>query len=97
EAVVMLRREDHVLESAGLCGARPLPRVESSRIERARILAAVAPLSIGEGVHPEVGEQAKFRALPPELRSRWHGKVWRDLRQLERPARRRADGRCTRR
>src|ERR1035437_5118911 len=97
EAVVMLRGEDHVLESAGLRGARPLPRVEANRIERAWILLAVAPLAIGEGVHPEMGEQTEFRALPPELRSRRHGKVRRDLRQLERPARRRADGRRTRR
>src|ERR1035437_10257118 len=70
ESIVMLRRQDHVLESAGPRRARPLPRVESPWIELLWLFATVAPFAIGEGVHPEVREHPELGPLPPELRTR---------------------------
>jgi hypothetical protein len=70
EAVVMFRRENDRAKVRGLCGARPLPRVERAGIENARRLLAVAPFAIGEGVDAEMEEQRQLVALPLKLRHR---------------------------
>ena len=67
---MMLGREDHRAEAARLRGTRPLPRIQVRRREDRRILAAVAPLAIGEGVDAEVQEERELVALPRELRGR---------------------------
>src|SRR2546423_13630529 len=56
EAVVMLGGENQRAGAAGSGGAGPLPRVQARRVEHRRVLAAVAPLAVGEGVDAEVEE-----------------------------------------
>ena len=70
EAVVMLGGEDHGLHTGGSGGAGPLPGIEGGGIEDARVLGTVAPLTVGEGVHPEVHEERELVALPVELGAR---------------------------
>src|SRR5439155_26901362 len=68
EAVVMLGSQDQGAGAAGLGRAGPLTRVEARRVEHARVLAAIAPLAVGERVDAEVEEHGELVLLPGELR-----------------------------
>ncbi len=68
EAVVVLGGQDHGTEAGRAGGARPLTGIEPVRVEDRRILGAVSPLAVGEGVHAEVEEHRQLVALPGELR-----------------------------
>jgi hypothetical protein len=70
EAVVVLGGEDQRARTCRAGRARPLARVEARGIEDRGILGAVAPLAVGERVHPEVQEERELVALPAQLRRR---------------------------
>jgi hypothetical protein len=66
----MFGRENERSRAGGSCGARPLASIEVRGRERRRILAPVAPLSVGERVDPEVKKERQLVTLPIELRLR---------------------------
>jgi hypothetical protein len=53
--------------AGGARRARPLSSVERGRGENGRVLSAIAPLAIREGVDAEMQEQRKLVALPSKL------------------------------
>ena len=63
----MFGREHRRAEAPVARGADPLPRVEPFGSEDRRILPAISPLAIGEGVDAKVQEQRKLVLLPCEL------------------------------
>ena len=77
ETVVMLGRQDCRPRTSGARGGRPLRRVELRRIEDGRILLAIAPLAIAEGVDAEMKKERELVTLPGKLRPRrprsWRG------------------------
>ena len=68
---------------AVLARADPLAGVEGRGIEELRVLLAVAPFAVGEGVHAEVGEADELHLLPGDLLRRGGnvGRLAEDLRR----------------
>jgi len=64
EAIMVLRGEDELRHAGVHAGPRPLVRVERRGVEQGRVLGSIAPLTVGERVHPEVDEAGELQALP---------------------------------
>src|SRR5688572_11956724 len=67
EAVVVLRGQDERAKACALRDTRPAARIERCRVEDRRRLGAVAPLAVGERVHPEMQEDRELVAVPLPL------------------------------
>ena len=48
------------------CGD-PLVGIQRIGVEQHRVFGAVAPLTVGKGIHAEVGKGVKFKLLPCQL------------------------------
>ena len=67
KAVVVFGCQDERPKARSTRRSRPLMCIAGDGIEEGRILLAIAPRAIGEGVDPEVYEKRPFVALPIQL------------------------------
>ena len=77
ETVVMFGHQDDAVHAAALERRHDLSGVESGRIEKRGLFAAVAPLAVGVGVQAVVDQRENLRLVPAQLALGRHGAVGR--------------------
>src|SRR5688500_13122256 len=85
ESVVMLRGQHNRPETGSFRCAGPLPRIERGGVEDRRRFLPVSPLTVREGVYPEVDEECELVAMPLQLAGRGHRPIHRRQRHSSSP------------
>ena len=67
ESVVMLGCKNYQFEAGLTQSLDPLVGIEVNRIENFRRFRAIAPLTVGEGIHSEMKEGRQLEFLPLQL------------------------------